>query len=84
MTSAASVRLDDPTCWVRAVGKGERVRLRLGTGEQGDTLVPTEAEAEHARAEPQRARAEQAEAEIARLRTEIERMIERMKGEPEQ
>ena len=75
-------------CWVRAVGKGEHVRLRLGTGEGGDTLVPTEAEAERARADAEhtraeaaqtradheRARAEQAEEEVARLRAEIERM----------
>jgi Uma2 family endonuclease len=64
-------------CWVRAVGKGDQVRLRLGTGERGDTLVPTEAEAERARAEQERARAEQAEAEVARLRGEIERIQDR-------
>jgi hypothetical protein len=61
-------------CWVRSVGKGEHVRLRLGTGERGDVLFPTEAEAERARADQASARAEQAEAEIARLRAEIERM----------
>jgi hypothetical protein len=61
-------------CWVRSVGKGEHVRLRLGTGERGDALVPTEAEAEHARAEQERTRAEQAEEEIARLSAEIERI----------
>jgi hypothetical protein len=87
-TSEDRVRSRVLGCWVRAVGKGEHVRLRLGTGERGDTLVPTEAEAEHARAEQEharaeqartsaeqeRARAEQAEKEIVRLRAEIERM----------
>jgi Putative restriction endonuclease len=75
-------------CWVRAVGKGEHVRLRLGTGERGEALVPTEgeeergraereherAEKERAGAEKERARAEEAEAEVVRLRAEIERM----------
>jgi hypothetical protein len=56
-TSEDRVRSRVLGCLVRAVGKGEHVRLRLGTGERGDTLVPTEAEAEHARAEQEHARA---------------------------
>ncbi len=49
-------------CWIRAVGKGDKVRLRLAIGEHGDTLFPTELEAERARAEQERARAEQGHA----------------------
>ena len=45
-------------CWIRAVGKGDKVRLRLAIGERGDTLFPTELEAERARAEKERALAE--------------------------
>lgn len=48
-------------CWLRAIGGGRDVRLRLGTGADGDSLFPTEAEDEA------RGRAE-AEAEVARLR----------------
>ena len=35
-------------CFLRAVGSGDDVRLRLGRGRTGDDLVPTEAEAERA------------------------------------
>lgn len=55
-------------CWLRAIGEGREARLRLGTGPQGDTLFPTEAEEESARADAANARAEAAEAELARLR----------------
>jgi Putative restriction endonuclease len=81
VTSEDRVRSRVLGCWVRSVGRGEHVRLRLGTGERGDALFPTEAEHEHARAEheharaeQERARADQAEAEVARMRAEIERM----------
>ncbi len=80
-TSEDRVRSRVLGCWIRAVGKGEHVRLRLGTGERGDTLFPTEAEHERACAEQERARAdqataraEQAEAELSHLRAEIERL----------
>jgi hypothetical protein len=62
-------------CWIRAVGKGDKVRLRLAAGERGDALVPTEIEAVNAQMDQQRAqldqataRAEAAEAELARLK----------------
>src|SRR5262249_37847251 len=35
-------------CFVRLVGEGEGMRLRLGTGRSGDDLVPTQAEEERA------------------------------------
>jgi hypothetical protein len=64
-------------CWLRAVGTGNAVRIRLALGARGDELYPTEAEAERARAEAERARAEaeraRAEAEIARLRSLLAR-----------
>jgi hypothetical protein len=75
-------------CWIRSVGTGGGTRLRLAGGEEGDTLIQTEAEAERARAEAEHGRAEvertraefeknradQAEDVIARLRAEIERI----------
>jgi len=74
-------------CWIRAVGHGERVRLRLATGERGGMIVPTEIEAESARAAAESARAaaesaradaeqrraEQAEAQLKQLRAELGR-----------
>lgn len=62
-------------CWIRAVGKGDKVRLRLAIGERGDTLFPTELEAERARASQERERAEQqrALAEKAGARADHER-----------
>ncbi|HQY63403.1 MAG TPA: Uma2 family endonuclease [Polyangiaceae bacterium] len=68
--------------WIRAVGHGDAVRLRLGLGPEGQTLYPTEAEAERAAKESERAAKESeraareaeragrlaAEAEVARLR----------------
>jgi hypothetical protein len=69
-------------CFLRCVGEGERMRLRLGTGPKGVALFPTDAEgarseAERARSEAERAEAAelakaQAEQEITRLRAEIE------------
>lgn len=47
-------------CFVRVVGEGAAVRLRLALGPKGDELFPTAAEV-----------AEAAEAEVARLRAEL-------------
>lgn len=67
--------------WLRAVGDGGGVRLRLATGTRGEDLVPTDAEIavrERATIEELRAAREvergAADAEIARLRAEIERL----------
>jgi len=61
--------------WLRAVGEGDAVRLRVALGAHGDDIYPTEAEAERAAKEQERAAKEQeraarrvAEAEVARLR----------------
>lgn len=63
--------------WVRAVGLGTAVRLRLGVGGEGDDLVPiaTErAESERQRAETEKQRAEAAERRVAELLEELARV----------
>ncbi len=68
--------------WLRSLGAGGSLRVRLGVGSTGDTLFPTEAEEERAAKEQERAAKEQeraakeqerarrleAEAEITRLK----------------
>jgi hypothetical protein len=66
-TNADRVRSEVLGCFLRVVGEGISLRLRIGMEPAGDELFPTEAEAE-------RARAEAAEAENAKLRAEIERL----------
>lgn len=70
--------------WLRAVGDRGALRVRLGVGETGEILVPTDheeerarAEAEHARAEMERERAAASEAEVARLRAELDALRRR-------
>src|SRR5271155_1411273 len=80
-TNADRVRSRVLGCFLRAVGAGDEVRLRLGTGPNGDLLLPTdeearqraEAERAHANAERDEARAaqERAEAEVQRLRAKL-------------
>jgi Uma2 family endonuclease len=53
--------------WLRAVGAGDAVRVRLALGPHGDELVPTEAELERAAKEQERAHRLRAEAEVDRL-----------------
>ncbi|MBX3212044.1 MAG: Uma2 family endonuclease [Labilithrix sp.] len=45
--------------WLRAVGSGDAMRVRVATGPHGDDLFPTEAEAERAAKEQERAAKEQ-------------------------
>jgi hypothetical protein len=83
-TDADRVRSRELGAWLRAVGAGDDLRLRLATGARGDTLVPTDAERadaeraartrEQAARERERAAREAAEAEVDRLRAEIERL----------
>ena len=47
-------------CFLRAVGRGDKVRLRLGTGPRGDELFPTVEEAERAAKETERSAKEAA------------------------
>jgi Uma2 family endonuclease len=63
-------------CWLRVVGEGNALRVRIATGENGDELFPTEAEAARAAAEAARA---EAEAEVARLRRQLEEQKGRRK-----
>jgi Uma2 family endonuclease len=62
--------------FVRAVGTGDAVRLRVGLGENGDELFPTEAEAE--RAEKEAERVARLSADAARL--SAEREVERLRA----
>jgi Uma2 family endonuclease len=85
VTNEDRVRSKVLGCWLRAVGSGDSLRLRLAVGPSGDELFPTESEAASAeaareRAEKERERAEKeheraarrlAEEEIARLRAEL-------------
>lgn len=66
-------------CWLRVVGAGEDMRLRLATGSSGDELFPTEAERERAEKERERAARIAAEAEVARLRQELAKARPRRK-----
>jgi hypothetical protein len=58
------VRSEALGCWLRCVGAGPSIRVRLGVGPEGAHLLPTaeeRAEAEQKRAEAERLRAERAE-----------------------
>ncbi|MBX3207210.1 MAG: Uma2 family endonuclease [Labilithrix sp.] len=61
--------------WLRAVGTGDAMRVRLGIGPRGEELVPTEAEEERAAKEAERAakEAERAAKEAERAAKEAER-----------
>ncbi len=48
-------------CWLRVVGEGDAMRVRLATGKEGELLFPTSDEAERARADAEHA-ARQSEA----------------------
>lgn len=67
-THGDRVRSEALGCWLRAVGEGASLRVRLAIDAAGDELFPTEAEA---RDVAEAARAE-VEAENARLRAELE------------
>lgn len=57
--------------WLRAVGFGDRTRLRLGTGTDGDVLFPTEAEEERVEKEAERAEKEATLARLQALEAEL-------------
>ena len=73
-TDSESVRSTELGCWLRSVGNGPSVRIRLCTGARGEILVATEAEAERAAREAEEVRRAEAEAEVARLRAELARL----------
>jgi hypothetical protein len=60
-TNAERVRSRALGCWLREVGEGESLRLRLAEGPHGEQLVPTETEAALARLA-------EVEKELSRLR----------------
>lgn len=65
------VRCASIGAWLRAVSFGDRTRLRIGTGDQGDVLFLTEAEAERAEKEAERAEKEAALARLKILEAEL-------------
>lgn len=70
VTDADRVRSEALGCWLRCVGTGPAIRVRLGVGPEGAQLVPTAEE----RVEIERRRAENAERELEALRAELERL----------
>lgn len=71
VSNADRVRSRALGCWLREVEHLGRLAVRLATGDEGETLVLTEAEQERAAREQERAARERAEAENARLREEL-------------
>ncbi|MFO0653356.1 MAG: Uma2 family endonuclease [Polyangiales bacterium] len=69
-------------CFLRVVGGGPSARLRLATGERGETLVPTAAEREEAALKMVR-EAAQREAEAAQREAEARARIESQQSEIE-
>ncbi len=65
--------------WLRATGAGDRVRVRIGVGEDGDELYPTELELERAEREAAKAAEETARAaeQSAKAAEEAARVAER-------
>jgi hypothetical protein len=77
-TNADRVRSRGLGCFLRAVGEGDDVRLRLATGPAGETLVPTDEEVRaQAEAERERAKSGRERAEAERERAKSERDEER-------
>jgi Uma2 family endonuclease len=70
-TNADRVASRSLGCFLRAVGEGDDVRVRLGTGPGGDTLFPTAEEAQ------ERAEADREAERAARERAEADRDADR-------
>jgi Uma2 family endonuclease len=79
-TDGDAVRSEVLGCWLRTVGVGSSLRVRVAAGANGEDLLPTEGEAEHAaeqralEAERQALEAERhaQDAESARVAAEVE------------
>jgi hypothetical protein len=88
-TQADRVRARSLGCWLRAVGEGRDVRVRIGVGAHGDELVPTAEEreataeereaAERAAKEAERAAKEAALRRVAALEAELRRATGRQR-----
>jgi Putative restriction endonuclease len=73
-TNTDRVRLRVLGCFLRVVGAGGEMRLRIGTGPAGDTLLPTDEEARaQAEAEREQAKAEREQAKVEREQAKAER-----------
>lgn len=70
VSSGDRIRSEVLGAWLRQVGEGTATRVRVAHGEDGATLVPTDAE--QARQEIERR--ERAERELEQLRAELERL----------
>jgi Uma2 family endonuclease len=79
-TNADRVRSRVLGCFLRVVGTGDEVRLRLGTGPEGEALFPTDEEA-RARADAARAQADAARALASAERDEERVAKERAEAE---
>ena len=64
-------------CWLRSLGEGDEVRLRVGLGKRGEELLPTHQELAQREAELAQREAERAQREEERAQ-EAEREIERL------
>jgi Uma2 family endonuclease len=73
-TNADRVRSRVLGCFLRVVGDGDEMRLRIGTGPAGETLLPTDEEARaQAEAEREQAEAKREQAEAEREQAKAER-----------
>jgi Uma2 family endonuclease len=61
-TNEDRVRSRTLRCWLRTVGVGDAIRIRLGVGPRGDLLLPTALEAEQAAREKEQAAREKEQA----------------------
>ena len=75
VTNEYRVRSKILGCFLRAVGSGRTMRLRIGTGQTGELLFPTAEEHERAEKERERAEKERERAEKERERAEKERAL---------
>jgi hypothetical protein len=82
VTNEYRVRSKTLGCWLRAVGSGRMMRLRIGTGPRGDELLPTAEEQErYERAEKEQARAEKEHERIQKEHERAEKEHERAEKE---
>lgn len=80
-TDADRVRSEVLGCWLRAVGEGDAIRVRLALDPDGEALLPTDAEARAQAEAEQRRLAEALEAE-REARMALERELARLRGDP--
>jgi hypothetical protein len=72
VTNEYRVRSKQLRCWLRAVGSGRMMRLRIGLGTHGDELMPTAEEHERAQKEHERAQKEHERTQKEHERTQKE------------